>query len=209
MGTKLLSDMETETKNTIDYYNKRVNAFIADTVSVEFSGFQNEFAALLPKGGSILDLGCGSGRDSRAFIDMGFQVTAVDGSKELCRAAEELIGQNVICETFQEYTPRIFFDGIWACASLLHISKKEIAVVIDRLSNWLNLGGCFYMSFKYGNFSGDRNGRFYTDLTEESLDAIIQTIPSLQLIAFKVTCDVRKGREDEMWLNAFYRKGTQ
>ena len=192
---------------TLAYYAEHAEEFVSNTKDVDFSEIQNAFLTYLPPEGTILDLGCGSGRDSKAFIDKGYKVVAVDGSEELCKAASQFIGQPVICATFQEYTPEINFDGIWACASLLHLSSKdEVASVVTRMANHLNPGGCFYASFKYGDFSGERNGRYFTDMTETSLTEMVREIPSLRIDRLHITTDVRPGRDDEKWVNAFLIK---
>ena len=198
--------MDGEIKLTLDYYNEKAQAFCAETQNVEFSAFQLDFMSHLPKEGRILDLGCGSGRDSKAFLQAGYQVTAIDGSEELCRIASEFIGQPVICSTFQDYVPEEEFDGIWACASLLHIPFEKLAEIISKLAGSLNRGGCFYVSFKYGDFRGLRNGRFFQDMTEGSLNSLLKDIPELEIISTRITSDVRAGREKEMWLNVLLRK---
>ena len=73
-------------EKTIDYYNENAKRFIDGTVSVDFSQIQNVFLELLPNNACILDFGCGSGRDTKYFLERGYQVDAMDGSKELCRA---------------------------------------------------------------------------------------------------------------------------
>jgi SAM-dependent methyltransferase len=151
-------------------------------------------------------LGCGSGRDSKAFLSAGYQVTAIDGSSELCRIASEFIGQNVICATFQEYVPAEQFDGIWACASLLHIPSEELGAIVAKLAKSLRRGGCFYVSFKYGDFRGMRNGRFFQNMTEESLGELLRGIPELEVISTKITGDVRPGRAEELWLNVLLKR---
>ena len=170
------------------------------------SALQKEFLEMLPAGGRILDLGCGPGRDTRLFLERGFRVTAVDGSEELCRLAEAFTGHPVIHSTFQEFRPGESYDGIWACASLLHLPKEEIVRVIERLSPFLREGGVFYMSFKYGSFSGERNGRYFTDLTEQDMDGILAGIPALGLVRYALTGDVRPGRGHEKWLNVYLEK---
>lgn len=199
-------EINTETKSTLNYYDQQAAAFSESTVNVEFSAFQNEFAALVPVGGCILDLGCGSGRDSKAFKQMGYNVVAVDGSKEMCAIAGQVIEQVVICSTFQDYDPNTSFDGIWACASLLHLKAEDIRKVAERMFSKIKSGGCFYMSFKYGTFSGERNGRYFTDLTEDSLNKLMTGIPSIQLLTQKITNDVRLDRSGERWLNAIFKK---
>lgn len=194
------------TDKTIQYYNKQALSFTQETVDVEFSALQNEFVSRIHEGGRILDLGCGSGRDSKAFIAKGFDVVSVDGSEEMTKIASEYIGQEVLCSTFQDYEPSGKFDGIWACASLLHLSKEDIVLVMRKLAGALNEGGSFYVSFKYGDFSGERNGRFFTDLTENSLNELILDIPDLRIQKQYITEDARPGRSDEKWLNGFLIK---
>ena len=193
-------------EKTLSYYDEQAASFVQGTVNVEFSAFQNAFASKVKKGGRILDLGCGSGRDAKAFIDQGFEVIAIDGSSELCKIATKNIGQNVICATFQEYVPDQMLDGIWACASLLHLEEADIKSVMQKLTKKLNEGGCFYVSFKYGTFTGERNGRFFTDMTEESLQKLLKEIPELKVQEQFISEDVRPGRSAEKWLNAFLVK---
>ena len=198
--------MERYCQNTLDYYNSHADSFREDTIHASMSALQEEFLEMLPAGSRILDLGCGPGRDTRLFLERGFRVTAVDGSEELCRLAEDFTGQPVICSTFQEFRPGETYDGIWACASLLHLPKEEIVRVIERLSPYLREGGVFYMSFKYGSFSGERNGRYFTDLTEQDMDGILAGIPALGLVRYALTGDVRPGRGHEKWLNVYLEK---
>ena len=191
---------------TLDYYNKQAKNFTNDTQTINFSTLQNEFCSYIPKNSHILDLGCGAGRDSKAFIDAGYKVTAMDGSEELCKVASQFIGQDVICSTFQEYKTKEMFDGIWACASLLHLAPNDIVSVMNKLSNNLKDSGCFYASFKYGDFSGVRNGRFFQNMTEEDFNKLLSKMPSYKTISSSVTSDIRPGRENEKWLNIFLRK---
>ncbi len=195
----------TQPDPTLQYYNDNASAFSEGTVDVAFSELQERFLAYLKPGARILDLGCGSGRDRKAFLARGFQVVAVDGSEELCRLASAHIGQEVICATFQDYEPDGSFDGIWACASLLHLKYDEIAPVMARMAAHLAPGGCFYASFKYGDFEGLRNGRYFTDMTEDRFARILEQLPGLTLAEQFVTEDVRPGRV-EKWLNGWMRK---
>lgn len=196
------------TNTTLQYYNEQAASFVEGTINVEFSVLQQAFLEYIPNGGTIIDLGCGSGRDTKAFIDRGYNVIAVDGSTELCKVASEYAGIDVVNSTFQDFDPSEMCDGIWACASLLHLEKKDINTVISKLSKKINEGGCFYVSFKYGDFSGIRNGRYFTDLTESSFLEVIADIPGLEIIKHFITKDARKDRK-EMWLNVFLRRCTE
>ena len=81
--------------STIDYYNRNYDTFVESTRDVDFSEIQNTFMDMLPNKAEILDFGCGSGRDTKCFLDQGYQVEAIDGSVELCRLASEYTGIEV------------------------------------------------------------------------------------------------------------------
>ena len=192
--------------DTIDYYNRNVQDFVDRTVSVDFTGIQNVFLELLPKDARILDFGCGSGRDTKYFLDCGYQVDAIDGSMELCRAVSEYTGIHVKQMLFQELTEVEKYDGIWACASILHVKKAELPDIIRKMSLATKENGIIYVSFKYGDYEGERNGRYFTDMTEISMKELLAAFPELVVEKQWVTDDVRAGRGDERWLNMILRK---
>lgn len=199
----------TTTETTLSYYNANANAFIEDTANVDFHSLQSAFIALLPPHAAVLDVGCGAGRDSLAFLRAGLEITAIDGSEVLCAHASRLLGQTVLCTTFENYQPTRLFDGIWACASLLHLEWTPLIQVMQTLSECLVSAGYFYASFKYGNKSEVRNGRFFTDMTESRFQDVRHHLPSLTLSKQFITNDARPGRENEQWLNVFLRKTVQ
>ncbi|MEL7659911.1 class I SAM-dependent methyltransferase [Acetobacterium wieringae] len=186
---------------TLQYYNETAQTFVQGTIDADLSALHQRFLSRLPEHGHILDLGCGSGRDAKAFLDAGYPVTALDGSEACCRLAAEHIGQTVLCQTFDQLDFDAAFDGIWACASLLHLSYTELTSIFERIARALKPGGYLYASFKYGDFEGERNGRYFTDLTEERLAAVIEPVAGLTIVETFVTGDVREGRGDERWLN--------
>lgn len=190
---------------TLDYYNQNADSFVEGTIRADMSGVRQRFLKRLPATGTILDFGCGSGRDAKAFLDAGHIVVALDGSQELSNKAQEVLNQPVICCKFQDYRAMTKFDGIWACASLLHLREEELAPVLLELSKSLKPGGVLYMSFKFGEFAGERNGRWFTDMTEEQLDELMDQFQSLTLIDQWITEDVREDR-NEKWINSIYNK---
>lgn len=200
------SAMTDQNITTLDYYNKNAESFYNNTVQVSFAGIQNNFLKYLPSGAYILDFGCGSGRDSKAFLDQGYKVDAIDGSIELCRLAEALIRQKVSCIRFQEFVEVNKYDGIWACASILHLEWQELIQVMSKLKDALKPDGCLYTSFKYGDFSGMRNGRYFTDMTEDRFDELLKLVGSFDIIETQITGDVRLGRESEPWINLILKK---
>lgn len=192
--------------NTLNYYNQNANSFFATTVSVDFTQTQDKFLSYLPSGSYILDFGCGSGRDTKYFLEAGMQVDAVDGSEEMCKIAGEYTGITVRKLLFQELDAQEKYDGIWACSSILHLPKDELKVVLQKMADALKKNGIIYTSFKYGDFEGERNGRFFTDFTIETFKDFVQDIDQLQMIDDWITGDVRPGRGDERWLNVILRK---
>lgn len=159
-----------------------------------------------PQGGSILDFGCGSGRDAKYFLGQGFQVDAIDGSEELCKLASEYTGIPVKQMLFQELNAVEHYDGIWACSSILHLPLDELTQVLENMATALKPNGIIYTSFKYGSFAGERNGRYFTDMTETSFAALMQNIISLETEEQWITSDVRPERGEEKWLNVILRK---
>lgn len=191
---------------TINYYNTNAKQFIQNTISVEFTQTQQRFLSKLKKGAFILDFGCGSGRDTRYFLDQGYQVDAIDGSEELCRLASQYTGTKVRHMFFQDLSAKEKYDGIWACSSILHLPLHELTEVMQKMSDALKADGIIYTSFKYGTFSGQRNGRFFTDMTEDSFAEFILKADSLEIEEQWVTSDARPGRGEEQWLNLILRK---
>ena len=192
--------------HTIDYYNYNAENFIENTQNVDMRPTQDKFLQLLNAGDFILDFGCGSGRDTKYFLDQGYQVTAIDGSAELCRLASAFTGIEVKEMLFQELDDMSTYDGIWACSSILHLPKNELLLVIRKMSDALKSIGVIYTSFKYSNFEGVCNGRYFTDFTEDSFKEFIAEIPELTIEDYWITDDVRPGRGDEKWLNLILRK---
>lgn len=193
-------------QKTLDYYIRNAREFIEGTAGVDFSRIQNHFLSLLPKEALILDFGCGSGRDTKYFLEKGFRVEAADGSEELCRLASAYTGIPVKQMLFQELDETEKYDGIWACASILHLRRDELPKVLMKICRALKRGGILYVSFKYGDFEGERNGRYFTDLTEETAEKLLESAPELKIKERWVTGDVRAGRGAEKWLNMILRR---
>ena len=195
--------------NTINYYNQNAENFIANTQNADMHPTQERFLRLLDANTSILDFGCGSGRDTKYFLEKGYQVTATDGSSELCRLASEFTGIKVKEMLFQELDAINQYDGIWACSSILHLPKKELLPVIQKMCEALKDNGIIYTSFKYGDFEGERNGRYFTDFTEKTFREVVEKIPELTIEEHWITSDVRPGRGEEKWLNLILRKNQR
>lgn len=191
---------------TLDYYNQNADSFIEGTRNADLSGQYCLFLKHLPTGGKILDLGCGGGRDSAYFASLGFDVTAVDGSEELCKRVKEDYGIQARCLKFEELSFREEFDGVWACASLLHVRKADMPKILGKVATALKPGGVLYASFKYGSEERVSGGRFFNDYTQKDLDTLLTDENQLSLLEYRITEDVRPERAGEKWLNFMARK---
>lgn len=193
--------------NTLDYYNKNSEEYFNSTLNVDMTNTYKPFLKLVPKDGKILDLGCGSGRDSMNFMKLGYEVTAVDGAKELAKKASVLLGKEVILSTFEELELKEKFHGIWACASLLHIKREDLKTVLNNLYNNLEDNGVFYMSFKYGEkeYVDDKN-RYFNCFTDESIISFINENTKFNILDLYITED-KLGRVNEVkWVNLICNK---
>ncbi len=190
---------------TIDYYNKHAEEFTASTFKVEMESLYAPFLKYLPEQASILDLGCGTGRDSFAFKNKGYQVEAIDYSAELVKKAKELTGIEVRQQSFNELNESEKYDGIWACASLLHCDRDCLPEVIGRIFKALKPNGVCYMSFKYGNTDREKDGRSFTDLDEEQARELLDQLEGVTVLQQWNTVDKRPDRDEE-WLNVLWKK---
>ncbi len=194
-------------KQTLQYYDQGPDSFASSTLSADMSDARSRFCGYLPQGALILDFGCGSGRDTKAFLEAGYCVEATDGSEKLCARASEYTRLCVKRMLFSELDAVSRYDGIWACASILHLPRKKLAEVLGKTETALKESGVLYASFKYGTFEGIRAGRYFTDFTEETLKEFWSRETSMRIFEQWITRDVRPGREEERWISILARKG--
>jgi SAM-dependent methyltransferase len=185
--------------------------YAATTRDADLSSLRTHFLSHVPANPdhtpTLLDLGCGSGRDALAFRQAGYQVDALDPSPAMAELARAHAGVPVRVLRAQDLEDTQAYDGIWACASLLHVPWDELPDVLRRLERALRPGGVLYASFKPGE--GERtadDGRHFTDMTEARLRDRLRDAPELRVIEVWETADVRPGRSDERWLNALLRR---
>ena len=191
---------------TLNYYNTKSDLFVSTTKDLTFTDIQDGFLKFLKPESLILDFGCGSGRDSKYFLQKGYRVEAIDGSEEMVRIATEVAGIPVKHMLFQELDEVNKYDGIFACASILHVKKEELPDILLKMKKAVKEKGILYVSFKYGDFEGYRNGRYFTDMTEDAFRELLGKVSGLSIIEERITFDARPGREAEKWLNVILRK---
>lgn len=193
---------------TIAYYNQNASSFETDTLTADMTFLQDKFISYLPKNSFVLDFGCGSGRDTKYFLSKNLKVKAIDGSEKMCEIAHKNTGIEIEHVLFSDFECANYsFDGIWACASILHLKLAELKIVLRKLEFALKNNGILYASFKYGEKERIAGERFFTDMTEKKFSQFLNSFESnYKIIEILVTTDVRKNRENEKWLNVFLKK---
>lgn len=200
---------------SIDYYNQNAEKFIKDTINVDMGQLYEGFEKYLNHGDTILDIGCGSGRDSQYFMEKGYEVYAHDGSPAMVEQTHKLIGDQVALATFEAFDPvacfhkKITFNGLWACASLLHVQEEEMVDILNRYLSFLAKNGIFFMSFKRRASNYEKDGRIFTNYTKEKLENLLEKLGPIRIVEYHETVDVRQGREEEGWISVIIKKESE
>ena len=190
---------------TEDFYNENADHFYNRTINVKMGHFYEEFMPHLPDGGSIFDIGCGSGRDAKFFQDQGYNVTASDSAIEMVKKSSLLLGKPSLHLSFEDINMKEQFDGIWANASLLHVKSDRLPEILRKICRALKPGGVLFMSFKYGEGEYLKDGRHFNDQTEASIRQVVGFIPEFEEIKTWKSEDTRCSSAD-FWLSSVMRK---
>jgi len=192
-------------KLNLNYYDINAVEFFESTFQIDMESLYQSFLRYLPDNALILDLGCGSGRDTLAFKNKGYQVVATDYSKKLVDKASKLVGIDVRFESFYKLSELNLYDGIWASASLLHCERKRLPEVIGKILAALKMNGICYMSFKYGEKDRYKDGRDFTDLNELQIRNLLREFDNILLLQQWITIDKRPDHNED-WLNIVFQK---
>ena len=188
--------------DAIDYYNKYASRIFEDTVDQDMEELRKKFLSMLEEGDTILDLGCGSGRDSGAFYELGYDVTPLDASEEMAKLAEIHTGLDVLRITYEDMEFEDVFDGIWGCGALIHVPSKEMEDILESVIAALCQVGTRYLSFRKGDFEGFEGGLYYNDYTPEGLERLLADTRRLKL---KELWEAEDG-DGAAWIHALARK---
>ena len=191
---------------TIAYYDRAAKEYFNQTVSVDMSEIAERFLEFVKPGGRIIDIGVGSGRDVLYFKEKGYQVEGIDASFELCKLASEYTGVEIKCEKVQNWHPVHKYDGIWANASLVHLTVDEIEEFLLRMPQLLFDDGSAYLSFKSGIVTTrDFEGRYFSNIAEEQVRRVVDNCESMEILDIWKTDD-KLNRKSFGWINFILKK---
>lgn len=191
---------------TIEYYNKNAKDYFETTINGNMKLSYKKFLEYIPKKGYILDFGCGSGRDSKYFIENGYKIKAIDGSLELCLLAEKYMNHKVIHMNFSELNDLNKYDGIWSCATILHLTKQEFIKVLKKMIRALKEEGIIYISFKDGIGEELKDGRYFMYYTENQFEEIINLFDKIEILDKYITYSSTNPNEERKWNNYLLKK---
>jgi len=191
----------------VAYYDANAKEYCAATLNIDMDDIRSRFLRNVPPGARILDAGCGSGRDTLAFLRGGYSVKAFDGSAKMAECASVYTGQECEVLRFQDMAFDREFDAVWSCAALLHVPKSEMSDVLVRIIRSLKPGGVAYFSFIEG--SDERtssDGRFYNSYTTESLRDLLQSVGGVQELDCWRSFRDPDSPQQAAWLNIIIKR---
>lgn len=197
------------TNRTIEYYNTHADRYSEITRNADMSDIYKRFEENLKPGCRILDLGCGSGRDSKYFLDKGYDVVSLDASEAMCRKTQELTGKAAVHMRIEAMNYENEFDAVWACASLLHVAKSDMHKILEKAMKALRVGGVLYASWKYGKSEQTRDdGRTFANYTEARVCDMVALVSGASLEDVWTSQDVRLDRigQGHLWVNVLVKK---
>ena len=197
-----------EKYNTLEYYNKNAKIYCEQTLEGNMQDIYDEFLQYLPTNAYILDFGCGSGRDSKYFIENGYKVKAIDGSIEMCNLASKYINQEVVCMKFEELNELNTYNGIWACSSILHVEKEKLPDILNKMINALKVNGIIFTSFKKGEGFEIKEGKYYNYLTKNEMIQILRNLNrNVKLIDyFETLPSTKRMAKNTIWCDFIIKK---
>ncbi len=191
---------------TIRFYNQNADDYANQTMFLDLADLYAPFREHVPSG-RILDAGCGAGRDTRFFIESGYVVIAFDASTEMVRKCQEYPHAYCIQRQFSEIAFKEEFDGVWACASLHHLSVEDAKSAVTKLSTALKPRGVMFVSVKAGKGNSWKNGRYFQLYDDKGIESLFAHDPRLEILRIWHSTSAGPDGDREIdWINALVRR---
>ncbi len=195
------------TEETIKFYDENSSQYCKNTFLVDMTDLYNRFLRHLPEGASILDAGCGSGRDSLAFKNLGYEVYALDASDKIVEVCRKNTGIEATVRSFDDIYESSEYDAVWACASLLHVSHTTLPSVLEKIKVSLKPSGYLYASFRYGKESRiSKDGRYFNDMDESKIRKLVDQVKGFEIVDMWTSEGEGKYHGIGTWLNVILKK---
>lgn len=199
-----------ESDETINTYDKIARHY-AEYSFPRLSQYQlMQFSSLLLTGNKVLDVGCGSGRDTQFLRDEGHEVIGIDASSGMIEEAKRLVGGDFRLMDMKKLDfSENSIDGLWCCASLLHQPKNNLSSTLREFHRVLKNGGVAYIALKEG--IGEMVIRTPNALNEPRFFAFYsqeEIAKALKIEGFNIISSESEIIEGVRWLNIFARKGS-
>jgi len=191
---------------TLDFYENHAAEWAAH-LPHGYSPRLDAFLDRLAPGATILELGCGDGREAARMIERGFDVHPSDGTPAMARLASERLGREVPVMDFAELDAVEACDAVWCQASLLHLAEHELAPVLSRIHRALRPGGWHWASYKDGT-GGDRDegGRYFSYIPLTRLEVAYNAAGPWSELAIETRQGSAYFRGPTMWHGVLARK---
>jgi 2-polyprenyl-3-methyl-5-hydroxy-6-metoxy-1,4-benzoquinol methylase len=197
--------MQTKNSLSIEYYNQNAKNYFDRTRVIDLHPIYQRFTRYLKPQATILDAGSGSGRDTKYFLEQGYMVVGMDASEEMVKLSSAYTGQKTLHYTFETMPFINAFDGIWCCASLVHIPPSDLVRTLRAVAGALKDHGVWFLSFMHGDFEQTRQGRYFHYLTETKLKQYLGEVGNLEILDLCVSPSCEQGRDSE-WIQCIVRK---
>lgn len=191
-----------------DFYQNNAQSYFDSTSQIDSTSILTPLAKALPLGASVLDVGCGSGRDLRWLASQGFNPTGLERSPSLATMAQEFSGCPVLEGDFFTFDfASISVDALILIGALVHVEQHLFAEVLHRVSVALKDGGLIYLSLKEGTGKHvNDDGRIFTLWSQEQLETIFRKL-DFRVEGF--SRQVSKLRSTDIWLGYLLRLGAR
>jgi SAM-dependent methyltransferase len=196
-----------EQKGIISLYDQDAELYFRETAYIDMTDEYQKFRKQIPLAGTILDAGCGVGRDTRYFIKKGYRVISLDASMKMVNLCRQYPFSYCLHVSFNmiEYIEE--FDGIWACASLIHLSPEDFKASLSRLANATKQGGILYFSLKNGTGITNNGGKITYHYTNNDIKQIMIEKLMFELVEIWEN-EGKKKTDSATWTNYIFKKPT-